>query len=223
MTVAADPLATNPAAALPPEDAVAQSPAVAELESLPLSEEVKYVKTLSYNRCAQTFVGRLAAARGSKDCDDGMPIAGQIWKDAGLDTTGAALIDGSGLPGNFVTAKNAAQVQRIMAERPDGELWRDTLPIMGVDGSLTTVQADSEAAGKVYAKTGTLAAFDAFNTRFRIVTKTLGGVIDAESGRTLLFTVIMNNAFASPDTYIDAVFQANDDVGAIAAAIQQAY
>ena len=85
-----------------------------------------------------------------------------------------------------------------MAERPDGELWRDTLPIMGVDGSLTTVQADSESAGKVFAKTGTLAAYDAFNGRFRIVTKTLGGVMDAESGRTLLFTVIMNNAFATP-------------------------
>ena len=223
VTVAADPLATNPTDALPTEDAVEQSPAVAELESLPLSEEVKYVMKISYNRGAQTFICRLAASSGSKDCDEGMPVAAQIWKDAGLDTAGAALIDGSGLPGNFVTAKNAAQVQRILAERPDGELWRETLPIMGVDGSLTTVQADSESAGKVFAKTGTLAAGDAFNGRIRIVTKTLGGLIDAESGRTLLFTVIMNNAFASPDDYIQAVFQANDDVGAVAAAIQQAY
>ncbi|MGP3535148.1 D-alanyl-D-alanine carboxypeptidase/D-alanyl-D-alanine endopeptidase [Microbacterium sp. RD1] len=223
VTVTADPIATNPDAALPAEESVDALPAVAELESLPLSEEVKYVMKISYNRGAQTFVCRLAAARGSKDCDDGMAIAGEIWREAGLDTTGAALIDGSGLPGNFVTAENAAQVQRILAERPDGELWRDTLPILGVDGSLTTVQPDSDAAGKVYAKTGTLAAFDDFNTRFRIVTKTLGGVIDAESGRTLLFTVIMNNAFASPETYIDAVFQANDDVGAVAAAIQQEF
>lgn len=223
VTVTADPVAPNPDAALPGEDAVAQLPAVAELESLPLSEEVTYVMKISYNRGAQTFICRLAAARGSKDCDDGMGIAGEIWQDAGLDTTGAALIDGSGLPGNFVTARNAAQVQRILAERPDGDLWRATMPIMGVDGSLTTVQTDSEAAGKVSAKTGTLAAFDAFNGRFRIVTKTLGGVMEAESGRTLLFTIIMNNAFASPDGYIEAVFQSNDDVGAIAAAIQQAY
>jgi D-alanyl-D-alanine carboxypeptidase/D-alanyl-D-alanine-endopeptidase (penicillin-binding protein 4) len=223
VTVTADPIATNPADALPAEDAVEQSSTVAELESLPLSEEVTYVMKISYNRGAQTFVCRLAAASGSTDCDTGMAVAGEIWKDAGLDTTGASLIDGSGLPGNFVTAKNAAQVQRLMAERSDGELWRETMPIMGVDGSLTTVQADSESAGKVFAKTGTLAANDAFNGRIRIVTKTLGGVIEAESGRTLLFTVIMNNAFADYDTYIDSVFQANDDVGAIAAAIQQAY
>ena len=223
VAVTTDPIATNPDASLPAEDQVEALPAVAELESLPLSEEVKYVMKISYNRGAQTFICRLAVSGGSKDCDDGMAVAGEIWTDAGLDTAGASLIDGSGLPGNFVTAKNAAQVQRILAERADGELWRETLPIMGVDGSLTTVQADSESAGKVFAKTGTLAAFDAFNTRFRIVTKTLGGVIDAESGRTLLFTIIMNNAFASPETYIDAVFQANDDVGAIAGAIQQAY
>ena len=178
---------------------------------------------ISYNRGAQTFICRLAVTDGSKDCDDGMPVAGQIWKDAGLDTTGASLIDGSGLGGNFVTAKNAAQVQRLMAERPDGELWRETLPIMGVDGSLTTVQADSEAAGKVFAKTGTLVAGDSLNDRIRIVTKTLGGVIEAESGRTLLFTVIMNNAFAGFDDYIEVVFQTNDDVGAVAGAIQQAF
>lgn len=223
VAVTADPVATNPDGALPSGDAVEQLAAVAELESLPLSEEVKYVMKISYNRGAQTFICRLAVTAGSKDCNDGMAVAGKIWKDAGLDTTGASLIDGSGLPGNFVTAKNAVQVQRILAERPDGELWRDTLPIMGVDGSLTTVQAGSESAGKVFAKTGTLAAGDAFNSRIRIVTKTLGGVIDAESGRTLLFTVIMNNAFADFDTYIDAVFQANDDVGAVASAIQQAY
>lgn len=223
VSVTADPIATNPDAALPSEDEVAELAAVAELESLPLSEEVTYVMKISYNRGAQTLICRLAVVGGSKDCEDGMAVAGEIWQDAGLDTTGASLVDGSGLSGNFITAKNAAQAQRIMMERPDADLWVDTLPIMGVDGSLATVQADSDAAGKVFAKTGTLAAFDALNTRFRIVTKTLGGVIEAESGRTLLFTVMMNNAFASPEDYIDAVFQANDDVGAIAGAIQQEY
>ena len=43
-----------------------------------------------------------------------------------------------------------------MAQRPDAAAWRATLPILGVDGSLTTVQANSPAKGKVFAKTGTL-------------------------------------------------------------------
>lgn len=53
----------------------------------------------------------------------------------------------------------------MMVERANADLWLDMLPIMDVDGSLATVQTSSEA-GQVFAKTGTLAAFDAFNTRF---------------------------------------------------------
>jgi serine-type D-Ala-D-Ala carboxypeptidase/endopeptidase (penicillin-binding protein 4) len=221
--VSADPIATNPDAALPTEEEVEELPVIAGLVSLPLAEEAKYVMKISYNRGAQTFICRLAAAHGSKDCDDGMLIAGDIWRDAGLDTTGASLIDGSGLDGNLITAQNAAEVQRLMAERSDAARWRDTLPILGVDGSLATVQTDSEAAGKVFAKTGTLVGGDAFNNRARLATKTLGGVMDAESGRTLLFTVIVNNRFADIDNFIPEVFESNDDVGAVAGAIQQAY
>lgn len=223
VVVSANPTATNPDGALPAEADVESLPAVAELESLPFAEEAEYVMKISYNRGAQTFICRLAVTIGSKQCDAGMGVAGQIWRDAGLDTLGAALIDGSGLDGNLITAKNAAEVQRIMAEGPDAERWRETLPILGVDGSLATVQSDSESAGKVFAKTGTLVGVDTFNGRARLGTKTLGGVIDAESGRTLLFTIIVNNRFANLDDFIPEVFDSNDDIGAVAAAIQQAY
>jgi D-alanyl-D-alanine carboxypeptidase/D-alanyl-D-alanine-endopeptidase (penicillin-binding protein 4) len=149
-----------------------------------------------------------------------MSEAGRIWKDAGLDITGASLIDGSGLDGNYITAENAVQIQTIMAERPDAERWRDTLPILGVDGSLSTVQVDSPAAGKVFAKTGTLVGGDSFNGRARLGTKTLGGVMETESGRNVAFAIIMNQGFADG---IEGVFKANDDVGAVAAVIQQGY
>jgi len=223
VTVSANATMTNRDAALPAEDAVEALPVVASLESLPLAEEATYVMKISYNRGAQTFICRLAVADGSKRCDAGMGFAGEIWRDAGLDTLGASLIDGSGLDGNLITAENAAQVQRIMAEGPDAERWRDTLPILGVDGSLATVQTDSESAGKVFAKTGTLVGVDTFNRRARLGTKTLGGVIDAESGRTLLFTIIVNNRFTDFDDFIPEVFDSNDDVGAVAAAIQQSF
>lgn len=220
VTVTADPVAANPAASLPDSPAVEALPAVAELESLPLAEEVTYVMKISYNRGAQTFICRLAADAGQTKCDAGLGVAQQIWADAGLDTLGASLIDGSGLDGNYITPENAVQIQRLMAERPDAAAWRDTLPILGVDGSLADVQTDSPAAGKVFAKTGTLVGGDAFNGRVRIGTKTLGGVMETESGRTLAFTIIVNQGFF-PE--MSGVFDANDDVGAVAAAIQQAY
>lgn len=220
VTVSADPVAANPVEVLPDRDVVDALPAVASLESLPLAEEVTYVMKISYNRGAQTLVCRLAVAAGESDCAAGMGVAQQVWAEAGLDTLGASLVDGSGLAGNYITAANAVQIQGIMAARPDAERWRDTLPVLGVDGSLAEVQADSPAAGHVFAKTGTLAGADLFNGRLRLATKALGGVMETAGGRDLAFTVIVNQGLFDG---LDGVFEANDDVGAVAAAIQQAY
>ncbi len=222
VTVTADPIATNPVGALPDSSTVNALPAVAQLTSLPLREEATYVLKVSYNLGAETFICRLAAkqqgAAGSTKCSDGLARAAAIWSAAGLDTKSASLIDGSGLPGNLVTAENAAQLQIIMAKRPDAEQWRDTLPILGVDGSLSMVQPNGPAAGKVFAKTGSLGDPDLFNGRLRLGAKALGGYIDAESGRRLTFAIFSTNS-TYPD--IQGVFAANDDVGKVATIIQQ--
>ncbi|MCU1476258.1 MAG: D-alanyl-D-alanine carboxypeptidase [Subtercola sp.] len=220
VTVGGDPIAVNSTASLAPQSAVDALPSVAELTSLPLSEEARYVMKISYNRGAQTFVCLLAADAGSTDCDDGMGVAGALWAAAGLNIADAALIDGSGLPGNLITPDNAVQIQTIMAKRPNAARWKATLPILGIDGSLATVQTGSPAAGKVFAKTGSLLAFDEFNGRFRLITKTLGGVMETLKGRNLAFTIMVNQGFYPG---VDGVLEANNDVGKIAAIIQQAY
>ncbi|GAA5230407.1 D-alanyl-D-alanine carboxypeptidase/D-alanyl-D-alanine-endopeptidase [Arthrobacter cryoconiti] len=220
VSVSANPTAPNREQSLPARAAVTALSSAAELVSLPLGEEVKYVMKISYNRGAQALLCRLAADAGESKCDDGLPVMQSIWATAGLDTLGASLVDGSGLDGNFITPRNAVDIQTIMAKRPDAKRWRDTLPILGVDGSLADVQAGSEAAGKVFAKTGTLLGSDAFNGRFRLVTKTLGGVMDTKKGRHLAFTIIVNHGFYKD---LAGVFEANDDVGKVAALIQQAY
>ena len=56
-----------------------------------------------------------------------------------------------------------------------------------------------------------------------IATKTLGGVMDTAGGRHLAFTIIVNQGFYPGEAGMAGVFDANDDVGAVAAAIQQAY
>lgn len=220
VSVSANSMTPNPEQSLPDRAAVSALPSTAELVSLPLGEEVKYVMKISYNRGAQALVCRLAADAGETECNAGMQAMQSIWADAGLDTLGASLVDGSGLDGNFITPQNAVDIQTIMADRPDAKRWQDTLPILGVDGSLADVQADSDAAGKVFAKTGTLLGKDAFNDRFRLVTKTLGGVMTSEGGRHLAFTIMVNQGFYDE---LAGVFEANDDVGAVAALIQQAY
>lgn len=210
----------NPERQLPSKRAVAGLPAVARLRSLSLQQEATYVLKVSYNRGAQTMICLLAVAAGRTDCDAGLAKAQQIWRAAGLDTGGAVLVDGSGLAGNLITADNEVQLQTIMARRPDADAWRATLPIMGVDGSLALVQPGGPATGKVFAKTGTLAAGDLFNNRILFPAKALGGYMDAKSGRRLAFAIVAAN---SVFTSIDGAFAANDDVGKVATLIQQSY
>ena len=120
-----------------------------------------------------------------------------------------------------MTPANQTELQMIMATRPDAARWRAALPILGVDGSLAEVQVDSPAAGKVFAKTGSLVDGDPFNNgRFRLATKALGGVMDTKGGRHLAFTIIVNQGFYDE---IIGVLDANEDVGKVAASIQQAY
>ncbi len=218
VTVSADPVATNPDAQLPPTADVQAAPTVAQLTSLPLAEELTYVLKVSYNLGAETMICRLAVVAGSTECADGMVKAAAIWRAAGMDTTTASLIDGSGLTGNLITAANQVQLETIMAKRPDADRWKATLPILGVDGSLALVSPGGPAAGKVAAKTGTLFGGDTFNLRYRIATKALGGYIDTKSGRKFAFAIISTDS-TFPD--IDGVFAANDDVGNVAASIQQ--
>ena len=220
VTVAADPGVPNPAAALPAKADVDALTSVAELTSLPLKEEVTYINKISFNVGGETMFCRLAVAAGSDDCAKGLLKGAELWRAAGLDTNAVVLVDGSGLAGNFVTADSQVQLQTIMSQRPDAQAWRDTLPILGVDGSLATVQADGPSAGKVSGKTGTLLAGDGFNDRYRLPVKALGGYIDTESGRHFAFAVISTNSIY-PD--INGIFAANDDVGKVVATIQQAY
>ncbi|MEP6560281.1 MAG: D-alanyl-D-alanine carboxypeptidase/D-alanyl-D-alanine-endopeptidase [Nakamurella sp.] len=220
VTVTTDPVAANPSAALPDTSAVGGLTSVAELTSLSFDQEATYVLKISYNLGGEAFLCRLAVAAGSTDCGDGLKKAAEIWTAAGLDTTGASLIDGSGLAGNLITADNQVQLSKIMAARPDAARWKAALPILGVDGSLTTVQADGPAKGKVSAKTGTLAAWDAFNERYRLPTKALGGYIDTKSGRHFAFTIMATNSVFAD---VEGIFAANDDVGKVVASIQQSY
>jgi D-alanyl-D-alanine carboxypeptidase/D-alanyl-D-alanine-endopeptidase (penicillin-binding protein 4) len=218
--VAADPVAANPQGRLPSKAAVTALPAAAQLKSLPLQQEATYVLKVSYNRGAQTMICLLAVAAGSTDCDDGLAKAAQVWGAAGLDTSDAMLIDGSGLEGNLITPDNQVQLQTIMSRRPDAAAWRSTLPIMGVDGSLAEVQTGGPATGKIFAKTGTLAAGNGFNDLILFPAKALGGYMDAKSGRRLAFTIVAANSVF--DT-IEGAFEANDDVGKVATIIQQSF
>ena len=102
---------------------------------------------------------------------------------AGVPRTAWDLSDGSGMstynrvtPRAMVTLLGWAQVQ------PWGARWMATLPVGGVDGTLSRRFRDTPLAGNIHAKTGTLSGVSA-----------LAGTMTAASGQTLTFALYAND------------------------------
>ena len=68
-----------------------------------------------------------------------------------------------------------------MAKRPDFAVFRRSLSIAGVDGTLKDRMRGTAAAGNVRAKTGTLN-----------VASSLSGYVTAANGQQLSFSLLMN-------------------------------
>lgn len=99
--------------------------------------------------------------------------------------------------------------------------FRDAQPILGVDGLLAFVCEGCPTCpgkGKVWAKTGTVAGFDAVNQRVAVGADTIGGYLDAGHGRLHTFYLAVNGASA-PD--IEGVIQIGNDLARIAGLLQE--
>ncbi|HEY9846339.1 MAG TPA: D-alanyl-D-alanine carboxypeptidase/D-alanyl-D-alanine-endopeptidase [Candidatus Caenarcaniphilales bacterium] len=218
VTVSAPVVAENPVNKLLKEP-YSQSNQVALLTSLPFSENIKLVNKVSQNLHANTLVMLMSAKKGTPGFDEG--VAGELpfLQKAGVDANGMTLNDGQGLVG-FIAPRSLVQLLHYMATRPDFRSYFDSLPILGVDGSLaTTVPANSPARGKVYAKTGTDVIGDALNQRALTKTKALGGYMTAASGRELVFNFAVNNI---PIESVLDVLSIGNDLGTLAEIVYRA-
>jgi D-alanyl-D-alanine carboxypeptidase/D-alanyl-D-alanine-endopeptidase (penicillin-binding protein 4) len=105
---------------------------------------------------------------------------------AGVDTLRIQLVDGSGLARqNLVTSTMTARLLSYMWHHDDSatrEAFLESLPIGGVDGTLSGRMRGTAAEGNVRAKTGTLGSVAA-----------LSGYITTANGRTLIVSMMANH------------------------------
>ena len=95
---------------------------------------------------------------------------------------GFRIRDGSGLSyQDKLTAHAVLKILGAMARRPDFPVFRRSLAIAGVDGTLKDRMRGTAAAGNVRAKTGTLNA-----------ASSLSGYVTTANGHTLSFSMLMN-------------------------------
>jgi D-alanyl-D-alanine carboxypeptidase/D-alanyl-D-alanine-endopeptidase (penicillin-binding protein 4) len=156
---------------------------VASRRSPALSEIATVTLKVSQNLHAEMLLRLL----GRAEADDGSPEQGArvvrslMTTEAGVLPDDFLLYDGSGLSDDdLVTPRALTTLLRWSTTQPWGPDLRAALPVSGTDGTL----ADRLQAlrGRVQAKTGTLGEVQA-----------LSGFLTADSGRTVVFSILCND------------------------------
>ncbi len=156
---------------------------LARLTPPPLAEDLIRTNKESQNLHSEMFMRRLGLVRGTGSIEDGRAMVAEMLDKAGVPRAAWAFSDGGGMsPYNRLAPRGVATFLRWVAAQPWGAQWRATLPVGGVDGTLSNRFKGTSLQGKLFAKTGTLNA-----------TNALSGYFTAKSGRTLTFSTFAND------------------------------
>lgn len=209
--VMASSLATNPQEKLPSRQAVAKLPMLAELVSPPFSEHARLILKVSHNLHASTLPLLLAAHHHQRTLAQGLRQQANALQRLGLPLDGVSFGGGAGgARSDYVTPKAAVALLQLMAKRPDATLYREALPIVGVDGTPAThVTESSPARGKFFAKTGSLSWTNGLAGNSIMTSKALAGYGETAKGRSIVFAFFVNNALVGED----GTSQAGRDLG----------
>ena len=191
---------------------------LAEFVSPPLSEYVKVVLQVSYNRGAQLFGCLVVVENGGRDCNDAAGETIATITPLGVSERSTSLFDPAGSVDDArTTPRDMTEFHRHVASASYAPALEAGLPVLGRSGSLANTLPDSPAAGHVFAKTG-IRGTTTPDGRTRLLAFNLVGYISTESGRRLSFALMVNNV---PLEQFGDVLDVFNDQGSMSAALQQ--
>jgi serine-type D-Ala-D-Ala carboxypeptidase/endopeptidase (penicillin-binding protein 4) len=129
-----------------------------ELVSPPLSELVRVTNKESLNLYAERLGMRFARERTGQEGYAALraSLAEELLR-RGVPAKDLRPVDGSGLSRyNLATPRGMARVLFTSLQEPYGAALVDSLPVLGVDGTLAGRKTKESVAGRIRAKTGTL-------------------------------------------------------------------
>ena len=113
----------------------------------------------------------------------GIEAVKQFLKTAGIRPESLVLDDGSGLSRNdMITAEASVQLLTFMSKHRYADVFREALPIAGVDGTLRNRFKGTPAENNLHAKTGSLSS-----------AASLAGYVTTAAGEKLAFSIMVNN------------------------------
>ncbi len=137
-----------------------------------------------YTELLLRALGKTSATDAKKTSEEsGIEAVRALLTRAEIDAGRLFIIDGSGLSrGNLVTAEATVQLLTFMNRHRYGQVFRDALPVAGIDGTLRNRMRNTVAMGNARAKTGTLSS-----------ATSLSGYLFTAAGERLAFSLMINN------------------------------
>jgi len=164
--------------------------------SVPVSQDLTLINKISHNLHAELLLRLLGKVHGTDGSfAEGTRVVRQFLVDAGVDDNDFFFYDGSGMSADDRIAPRAmTQLLSYAARQPWGPALRNTLPIAGVDGTLSDRFNNSPLKGRLWAKTGTHNEANA-----------LSGYLTASSGRTIAFSILVNGHRPGSNAEVQAI------------------
>ncbi|WHF52634.1 D-alanyl-D-alanine carboxypeptidase/D-alanyl-D-alanine-endopeptidase [Chryseobacterium gotjawalense] len=158
-------------------------------QSPSLAEIIMYTNQHSDNALAEATLRMVGFQKlGDQTLEAGRIVVNNHLKSVGFETDGLNYFDGSGLSrANVVTPISQVKFLANLMNEKYYKTFHETLPVGGQTGTLKRM-FNTTGNGQVFAKTGTLNKV-----------KTLAGYMKTNSGKTLVFSLLINNYAGSVD------------------------
>ncbi|MEA5553362.1 D-alanyl-D-alanine carboxypeptidase/D-alanyl-D-alanine-endopeptidase [Anabaena cylindrica UHCC 0172] len=161
---------------------------IAAIESPLLSELLVETNINSNNLYAEALLRTLAnkqpLPKNKTTADVGLQVLKTTLTELGVDPESYIIVDGSGLSRkNLISPAALVQLLQSMNQSSQAKVFRDSLPVAGMSGTLKNRFQNTSAEGIVQAKTGTMTGV-----------VSLSGYVNAPNYEPLVFSMIVNQS-----------------------------
>ncbi|MBW4637603.1 MAG: D-alanyl-D-alanine carboxypeptidase/D-alanyl-D-alanine-endopeptidase [Gloeocapsa sp. UFS-A4-WI-NPMV-4B04] len=175
---------------------------LAAVKSPPLSQLLVETNQNSNNLYAEALLRTLGVnsntSKSTASAESGLAVVKETLTRLGVDPAGYVLADGSGLTRhNLVSPEAIAQTLSVMAKSPLAPIYRASLSVAGINGTLQNRFRETAAQGILQGKTGTMSGVVA-----------LSGYLDSLNYEPLVFSIIVNES----DQPAATIRQATDEI-----------
>ena len=179
-----------------PDPAEASRTVLAEHMSLPLGDTLKLVNKISQNLHTEILLRTAARQQGRwAKSDDLLKFPEEFYAKAGIAPGDVVQEDGSGMSRHDLVTPRALVALLLYAQKQSWfPVYFGSLPVAGIDGTLTDRMKKAGMMGRIHAKTGSVEHV-----------QTLSGYADTPGGRRLIFSFLSNNESVQDHEVHDAL------------------